>query len=100
MSVTTWRQALSDLRTWKRGSTRAVHKPLLTLMLIARASRGEANDVTYAEIAEPLAKLLKEFGPNRTAYHPEFPFWHLRSDGFWVVRDAEGFAPVLDALAG
>ena len=86
-----WKTAFSDLRTWKKGTTRAVHKPLLTLMLLGRASRGEAREVSYSEVAEPLAALLKEFGPTRATYHSEFPFWHLKSDGFWVVKDAGQF---------
>src|SRR5262249_442792 len=81
-----WRQALSNLNTWKRGDQRAVHKPLLTLMLIARASTGGDRRVRFAAITEELTKLLKEFGPHRTSYHTEFPFWHLQTDGFWVVE--------------
>ena len=40
----------------------------------------------FAAIAEALARLLKEFGPSRKSYHPEFPFWHLQTDGFWEVE--------------
>jgi hypothetical protein len=38
-----WRQALSKLNTWKRGDQRAVHKPLLTLMLIAKAASNDSR---------------------------------------------------------
>lgn len=85
------RNALDDLRPWKRGKKRAVHKPLLTLMLISRASRGGELEVSYSEIAEPLVALLKEFGPSSSSYHSEYPFWHLKSNGFWVVKDEESF---------
>ena len=33
----TWDDILSDLHVWKRGQQRAVHKPLLLLMLLGRA---------------------------------------------------------------
>jgi len=81
-----WQQALSTLNTWKRGDQRAVHKPLLTLMLIARAASDGNRHIRFAAIAAELARLLKEFGPSRKSYHPEFPFWHLQTDGFWEVE--------------
>ena len=81
-----WREALSKLNTWKRGDQRAVHKPLLTLMLIARAASDGNRRIHFTEIVNELTKLLQEFGPRRTSYHPEFPFWHLQTDGFWEVE--------------
>src|SRR5262249_2274645 len=35
-----------------------------------------------------LTALLKEFGPPRQSYHPEYPFWRLQNDGVWAVRAA------------
>lgn len=81
-----WRKALGSLHTWKRGSQRAVHKPLLSLLLIARAAAGEERRVSFADLEESLERLLREFGPHRKSYHPELPFWHLQTDGFWVVE--------------
>jgi putative restriction endonuclease len=83
-----WRERLGNLRVYTRGGERAVHKPLLSLLLIARAERGIPNDLGFEEIEKPLAALLRDFGPPRRSYHPEFPFWHLQSDGVWVVREA------------
>lgn len=85
--ATRWRQLLSDIHTWKRGSQRAVHKPLLTLMLIARAEARLPAEVHFADIDEDLARHLREFGPTRSSYHPEFPFWHLQADGFWNLTN-------------
>jgi putative restriction endonuclease len=82
-----WKSLVDELRTWKRGSERAVHKPLLTLMLLARAQRHMPRAVTFEAIRQPLTELLREFGPPRRSYHPEYPFWHLQSDGFWSVHD-------------
>lgn len=76
-----WLELVSSIKTWKKGSERAVNKPLLTLLLLARALRGEPSRVQFKELHEPLARLLKEFGPRRQTYHPEYPFWHLQSDG-------------------
>jgi putative restriction endonuclease len=82
-----WHELVTGLRTGKRGSERAVHKPLLTLMLLARAQRGKSNEVHFSEIAADLEGHLREFGPPRKSYHPEYPFWYLKNDGFWRVRD-------------
>lgn len=84
-----WLDAVRTLHTWKRGTQRAVHKPLFTLLLLARAQAGKGADVSYAEIREPLTRLLAEFGPPRRSHHPENPFWHLQSDGFWIVEGAD-----------
>ena len=88
-----WRSRLANLRVHARAGERAVHKPLLTLLLIARAARGQARELAFGEIEEPLGRLLRDFGPPRASYHPEYPFWHLQSDGVWVVREAANLPP-------
>jgi len=35
----TWEELVANLNVWKRGSQAAPHKPLLTLMLLARDQR-------------------------------------------------------------
>lgn len=77
------------INTWKRGSQRAPHKPLLILLALARVSRGEPREILYPEVDKTLRPLLLEFGPPRKSVHPEYPFWRLQNDGIWVVRDAE-----------
>jgi putative restriction endonuclease len=80
---------ITNVTQWSRKGERAPHKPLLLLLVLARCARGEGRDVAYREIDQPLFDLLREFGPSRKSTHPEYPFWHLQSDGIWVVRDAE-----------
>ncbi len=77
---------ISDLNTWKRGDQRAPHKPLLLLLYLARIQRGEPRLVSFKSIDEPLSSLLKEFGPPRRSFHPEYPFWRLQNDGIWEVN--------------
>ena len=84
-----WKDLISNIKVWKRGDQRAPHKPLLTLLLLARAQRGESAFVSFSEIHEKLTEALRNFGPQRKSYHPEFPFWYLKNDGFWTVRDAD-----------
>lgn len=84
---------LTSLNTWRRADVRAPHKPLLLLTILARLSRGESGEVRYADIHQPLHGLLREYGPARKSYHPEFPFWHLQSDGIWTLSDTDQLTP-------
>lgn len=78
---------LSGLTVWTNGDQRAPHKPLLLLLLFARIQRGDERLVSFTEVEQPLADLLREFGPVRRNYHPELPFWHLQSDGIWSLTN-------------
>jgi putative restriction endonuclease len=77
--------AFARLRVWERAGVRAPHKPLLVLYALGRWARGE-RAVRFADAAGDLKALLSEFGPPRRSYHPEYPFWYLRTDGVWDVR--------------
>lgn len=79
----------SGITVWKRGGQRAPHKPLLVLYAIGRLLRGEGRFVSYFDVDRDLKRLLVEFGPNRKSWHPEYPFWRLRNDGLWELRNAE-----------
>jgi putative restriction endonuclease len=79
------RERFSDLNVWKQGDQRAPHKPLLLLLALARAGRGEDRLMSFAEIEAPLKDLLGEFGPPRRSHHAHLPFWHLQTDGIWEI---------------
>ena len=72
MTRETLQQKLDELNVWKRGDERAPHKPMLLLLAMGRAVRGEERLVSFREIEAPLTDLLRHFGPPRRAYHPEF----------------------------
>ena len=77
-------EAVENLNVWKRDGRRAPHKPLLLLLILGRIRAGEERRVAFDGIEAPLRELLTEFGPPRTP-HPEYPFWHLATDGIWEV---------------
>lgn len=83
---------LTRVTVWTRGAQRAPHKPLLLLLALARRARGEPREIPYREVDDKLGALLREFGPPRKSFHPEYPFWRLQNDGIWVVRDAAQLA--------
>lgn len=74
-----------ELNTWRQGSIRAPHKPLLILYALGRWQHGE-TDFTFKDAESDLAALLREFGPPRKSDHPEQPFWRLQKDGVWTVK--------------
>ena len=83
-------QRFETLRQWGSGGERAPHKPLLVLYAIGKLLRGEDRLISYADdIEENLKNLLREFGPRRDSYNPQFPFWRLQNDGIWEVSDAD-----------
>ena len=83
-------QRFETLRQWGSGGERAPHKPLLVLYAIGKLLRGEDRLISYADdIEENLKNLLREFGPRRDHYNPQFPFWRLQNDGIWEVSDAD-----------
>ncbi len=77
------------INVWSRGDERAPHKPLLILYALGKCSRGEDQLVPYQEVDVALKSLLIEFGPPRKSFHTEYPFWRLRNDGIWVLKNAE-----------
>jgi putative restriction endonuclease len=79
-----------EVSVWKRGDQRAPHKPLLILYALGKLLAGQTQ-VLFKDFYEPFENLLREFGPPRKSYHPEFPFWYLRSEGFWEIEPATGW---------
>ena len=78
--------AFDRIRVWQRGDRRAVHKPLLVLLALARLARGEAPMVEYADLEGQIGRLLREFGPSGSEASRHYPFWHLKTDGVWHLH--------------
>jgi putative restriction endonuclease len=79
-------QAIERLRVFQRDDQRAVHKPLLLLLALARMGSHQPRMARYDEIEAPLKHLLAEFGPSSAIKTPHNPYWHLQSDGLWQVE--------------
>ncbi len=89
MTSDEFRQKLTRLNVWKQGGKRAPHKPLLLLLAIGKAVRGEERLAPFSEIEKTLTGLLRHFGPPSKAFHPEFPFGRLVTDGLWEIPGAD-----------
>jgi putative restriction endonuclease len=78
--------AFDRIRVWQKGGQRAVHKPLLVLLALGRLWRGEQPKAEFSAIEESLRNLLNQFGPSSAAASRHYPFWHLRTDGLWILQ--------------
>lgn len=90
-------KAFERIRVFQRGEQRAVHKPLLILLALARIAQDAPRMVTFEDIEGPFKSLLAEFGPSSAPNSRHYPFWHLATDGVWQL---DGPADFLNRPAG
>lgn len=90
-------KAFAGIRVWQRGGRRAVHKPLLVLLVLGRLWRGEPAIVSFAHVEPALRKLFEQFGPASAMASVHYPFWHLQTDGLWELT---GPASILNRSPG
>ncbi len=84
-------KAFARIRVFQRGEQRAVHKPLLILLALARTAQDAPRMVAFADIDAQLKALLGEFGPSSAAGSRHYPFWHLATDGVWQLDGPPDF---------
>jgi putative restriction endonuclease len=89
-----WLDKLTRLRPDKAGGDPAPHKPLLLLVLLDMAERGELRHRELPltpELAFRFCTLWKIVA-HRRKQRPDirYPFHHLKTNGFWSALDAEG----------
>lgn len=82
-----WHELILNLEDWKHGADRPVERPLLLLLMLAKAQAGEPRRVAYADIEGALALALRELGPPRKRVRPERAFWELHREGILVIDD-------------
>lgn len=79
---------IGKIRKAKPKGIFAPHKPLLILYAIGKLVEGESK-LLFSEIHHDVAGLLRDFGPIRERYRPEYPFWHLGNGSIWEVSTSE-----------
>lgn len=97
-------EQIGALRTYRSGSRRAPHKPLLLLFALGQLRSGK-RELSFSEVKAALDPLLTAYAPPvKSRHQPELPYWHLVSDGLWEVDGAEqmerqsGGFPTMDAI--
>ncbi len=81
---------IAAINVWRRGDSRAPHKPLLLLLALGRVAGGKSRLTSYGSVIEgDLKRLLKRFGRPRRTHHPAQPYARLSKDGLWEVPGLE-----------
>ena len=83
-------EQINNLTIWNQRGQRAPHKPLLLILALAELANEKSRLIPFEYIDKLLGDLLRDFGPPRKFYQPEYPFWHLQNDGgFWEVPERQ-----------
>ncbi|OLT20461.1 restriction endonuclease [Actinomadura sp. CNU-125] len=83
-----WVERVTNLNQWRRGDTRAPHKPLLLLYALGHFQNHGDEPIVYRDAEDRLGHMLDEFW--RKGSSPAYPFHHLTNDGLWHVRTDDG----------
>lgn len=86
-----------QVQRFARGGKRAPHKPLLLLVALARLQRGDDRWISFREIEDLLRDLIRTYGPDGTRARSEYPFWRLRNDNLWEIREEGTLDPLVNA---
>jgi putative restriction endonuclease len=57
----------------------------LLLYALGQFQRSGRIELSFSEVSDPLKDLLRDFSPTSRVLHPEYPFFHLQTDGLWRV---------------
>lgn len=79
----------SKIRVVTRDGEKALHKPLLLLLVLGKYSRGCSRIIPFKDLENELTNLLKKCGPISKSSNPHLPFWHLQNDGIWELINDE-----------
>jgi hypothetical protein len=84
-----WDKMIEGFRDGWGASRNVVHRPLFTLLLLARAQQGQANWVRFNDIDDLFRDAIRQFAPSDNPSGLEYPFWYLQKHGFWVIEHPE-----------
>ncbi len=79
-------ERLQRIVVYRRGETRAPHKPLYLLQCIAGIQHGHPRLRPFAIIEPLLKEALIRFGLKTNSVSPQYPFWRLQNDGLAEVN--------------
>lgn len=85
-----------------RARGRSPHKPCMLLAMLGLAEAGhlEKNEIRFAPpLLERYAKVFAAVRGEADHLNPYYPFFHLKSDGFWHLRPMPGREAIVSAMA-
>jgi putative restriction endonuclease len=99
---------IEAINIYKRGNTRAPHKPLYLLLCIASLQKQQPRLRPFTAIEADLAEALRRFGLSTAKVNALYPFWRLQNDGLaevypsgpYVMRAGKPEEPTRNSLMG
>jgi putative restriction endonuclease len=94
-------KAFRSLNVNRTGGRASPHKPCMLLAVLGLAESGHLkhNEIRFEPpLLERYAKFFKAVQTESDRPNPNFPFFHLRSDGFWHLCALLGREAVLEAM--
>lgn len=77
------------IKTASLDGQKALHKPLLLLLVLSRYARGGARMLPFKDIEADLTRLLQKYSLASKSANPQLPFWRLQNDGIWELVNNE-----------
>lgn len=87
-----WRRIVDGLHVAHIHGGPAVNKPLMLLLILSRAKKRSPNRFVFPELSNEIREALARFGPLRKGISTALGFWHLQSDGFWILNGLDQVA--------
>lgn len=94
-------RAFRELNVNRNRGSASPHKPCMLLAVLGLAEAGdlERNEIRFnPAILERYAKFFDVVRGTNDHANPYFPFFHLRSEGFWHLRALPGREAVVEAM--
>jgi putative restriction endonuclease len=78
-----------SIKTWKRNSEVALHKPLLLLYALWQYRQGHERLIPYKKADHDLVVIVQQLQIMSRPFRTYYPFWRLQSDDIWEVEGTE-----------
>jgi putative restriction endonuclease len=101
MQLNDYIDRFQKLRVDKRGGHERPHKPCMLLAVIglAEAGRLKVNSIQFDQpLLDRYYSIFERVRTDTDHANPNFPFFHLRSEGFWHPQPLPGREAVLEAM--
>lgn len=85
-----FKRQIDNITPFSKGGKIALHKPILLLLILADLINGKGvNAFLFDDYEDRIEVLLRKFGWMSTRiYHPQYPFWFMKSSDFWDLTGA------------
>jgi len=94
-------RAFSALNVNRSGGRPSPHKPCMLLAMLGLADAGllKANEIRFEPpLLERYARVFDAVRHNGDQLNPYFPFFHLKSEGFWHLTPIQGREAIVTAM--